>query len=510
MSEEIPTQNPPEPEASSADVEPAPQPIPLEIETEPPKQTESKQTKQDKIFIAFYCYTLFTCSSFKCFSHINTFLFDPTSSFQATQASNILYFISMYIGRFLSSKTSPFKTTSFLFIALTISNLLLLIFNINTHLINSLSLLIYSSVSSLPFFTILRHVWRLYPFNKGLATAIIIAIDLCGNAFFVMLYQLIKVKRLYFLVVTVLCVGGIIGSVYLYKKTHMKTIKEYYKKLNMKNDDMDLNKSFNTEIDHYSKNETDSSTYLSLSKQEDNMNPFVLKAKQYYFHTQMYMNHLHKHLFNKKYTYIISSLSLISTSTYIISISYISYYLISFTQFQLNPISQYIHYVYYISAIVFCLCLGMLYDLRGFRRRLGYASVGQCVAIVALCLFGRFGVGAVYVACLLNAGALAGVRCLFIPMIYKEIGEEGGIDGIGVGLLVVSGIEYVSAMFMKEVVYERGIFNFVYFGCFMMSVLSIVIVYVKIHPMNRFDVKDGEKSRKEWIEQDKLRELRKE
>ena len=505
MSEEIPTQNPPEPQ--SPPPETSPQPTPLEIHTEPPQQPESKQTKQDNIFIAFYCYTLFTCSSFRCFSHINISLFSPASSFRATQASNVLYFLSMYIGRFLSSKASPFKTTFFLFLGLTVSNLLLLIFNMNTQVINSLSLFVYSCASSLPFFTILRHVWRLYPFNKGLATAIITAIDLGGSVFFLTLYQLIPVKRLYFLVVSALCVGGVAGSVYLCKKTHMKTIKEYYKRLNMKNDDMDLNRSFNTEIDHYSKNETDSS---SLSKQEDTMNPFVFKAKQYYTHTRMYMNHLHKHLFNRKYTYIISSLSLISASTYVTSISYVSYYLVAFSQFQMTPISQHIHYVYYPSAIVFCLCLGMLYDLRGFRRRLGYASVAQCAAIVALCLFGRLGIGAVYVACLLNAGALAGARCLFIPMIYKEIGEEGGIDGIGVGLLVVSGIEYLSAVFIKEVVYEKGTFNAVYFGCFVMSVLSLAIVYVKIHPMNRFDVKAEERSRKEWIEQDKLRELRKE
>ena len=95
-------------------------------------------------------------------------------------------------------------------------------------------------------------------------------------------------------------------------------------------------------------------------------------------------------------------------------------------------------------------------------------------------------------------------------MAYKETGGEYAIDGIA-GISFIGGMAKVMIpMMMKRIWINNLVFSGVYaFSCAFV-IGSGFIVNHYIYPDNRKNKEETEKRKKEWLVQDKLRELRKE
>ena len=97
-----------------------------------------------------------------------------------------------------------------------------------------------------------------------------------------------------------------------------------------------------------------------------------------------------------------------------------------------------------------------------------------------------------------------------LAMAYKEIEGEYAIDGIA-GISFIGGMAKVMIpMMMKRMWINNLVFSGVYaFSCAFV-IGSGFIVNHYIYPDNRKNKEETEKRKKEWLVQDKLRELRKE
>ena len=468
----------------------------------------SKLTTQDRIHIIFFAFTIIANSAFKCFTHINIHLLSSHVhySFQLTQVMLLIHVISFAIGRLMLSMLSVFMLTTIMFNVVMILNLVLFATNMVNDTCNIVVVVCYAMISGICGVGVVKHVWGVYPFNKAFAVAVMLTLDLLGNAVFIVVYDYIGDKRMYFLIIAGITMIGVCCSCKL-KHTTTKVMKYDVVSKMKRCNEIELTTTLNND----NNSDTSSISYVSALQSQFNSNNINISACCAYVHS--YIKHIYKHLYktNQRFIYIACSFILITSSTYIISMSYISYYILTQHNNNVYTHIQHIHYMYYISGAVISLLIGIISDVKGIRYHLVYITLMQIgsVVMLLLLLYNSIipGVYCVYICCILNAGAYFGVICLYLPFVYKETSDDVKVDAIVVMVLLKGITEYICSMFMKAFVYDEGTFRKVYMACIVMAIGSVVMMYKKVNVLNVIvgnDVKRG------LIEQDEVRELRKE
>jgi hypothetical protein len=396
--------------------------------------------------------------------------------------------------------------TTIMFNVVMILNLVLFATNMVNITCNIVVVVCYAMISGICGVGVVKHVWGVYPFNKAFAVAVMLTLDLLGNAVFIVVYDYVSDKRMYFLIIAGIAMIGVCCSC-KFKHTTTKVMKHDVVSKMKRCNEIELT----TTLTNDNNSDTSSISYVSALQSQFNSNNINISATCAYVNS--YIKHIYKRLYktNKRFIYIACSFILITSSTYILSMSYISYYILTQHNNSVYTHIQHIHYMYYISGAVISLLIGIISDVKGIRYHLVYITLMQVgsVVMLLLLLYNSIipGVYCVYICCILNAGAYFSVTCLYLSFVYKETSDDVKVDAIVVMVLLKGITEYTCSTYMKAFVNDEGTFHKVYTACIVMAIGSVVMMYKKVNVLNVIvgnDVKRG------LIEQDEVRELRKE
>lgn len=447
------------------------------------------------------CYvSLFVFSSQEAFTHINSFflnkyIINPISFeniFFISIALSLLASFTITCGVSLINNYSLKLVLTVSYLMIIVASLIMMILPYVGYAV--FALIIYTIGTSISYFLIINFVWKMFPFHKGILCGCGVFASTLGCFTFRKIFSVLKPRiNLYLLINIIICFIVLIAELLIFRPEEVNTIDTS----NIKCNNLELSKSIN-DSDDYDIDNTD----MEKDSSSDTSNAGALSRSTHKLRS--YCRKLFKNVFNKKYLYIIISYGLITSSIYAVSTSYLSYGIINNIS-----ITQYNDIIYTISLGVFSIIWGVLYDMKGFKKWILFLVIIQAVSVI-LVNFSFIGKWMIFAVGVFNAISLSGVVPLFFPMAYKEIGGEYAIDGIA-GISMIGGITKVIIPLMMK---KMWISNLIFSGAYVFSCAFVIasgfIVNHYIYPDNRKNKEEAEKRKKEWLVQNKLRELRKE
>ena len=461
---------------------------------------KQKFTFRDYCALSLCYVSLFVFASKDAFSHINSvylnkIILNPISLeniFFISIALSLLASFTTMIGVSLINHYSLKLTLTFSFLMIIVASLIMMILPYLGYAIFALGM--YTVGGSISYFLIINFVWKMFPFHKGILCGCGVFASTFGCFAFRKIFALLNERvNLYLLIIVIISFVVLVAELLIFRPEEVNVIDTS----NIKCNNLELSKSIN-DSDDYDIDNTD----MEKDSSSDTSNAGAISRSTHKL--KSYCRKLFKNVFNKKYLYIIISYALLTSSIYAVSTSYLSYGIINNIS-----ISSYNDIIFTITLGIFSIVWGVLYDMKGFKKWILFLVIIQTVSVI-LVNFAFTGKWMLFAVGIFNAIGLSGVIPLFYPMAYKEIGEEYAIDGIA-GISFIGGMAKVMIpMMMKRIWINNLVFSGVYaFSCAFV-IGSGFIVNHYIYPDNRKNKEETEKRKKEWLVQDKLRELRKE
>lgn len=458
-----------------------------------------KLTPKDYLSISANYLCLLFFSSNEALPHINSFYLknyiSPSCSY------NTIFYISIALTNFSSFikffglsfvNIYPHKQLiSFSYLFILLSSILLVLLPYFGYALFFLS--IYSLGSSFCYFLIINSLWKIFPFHKGTILGMASGVTGIGTLSWRALFDFLNhdIKKYYLTLVTMTIVFFFISIVSI-KIEEVKTVDTS----NIKCENLELSKSIN-ESDDY---ENELSESGKDSSSESITRGPISRSKH---RIKSYFRKVSKSIFTKKFSYILIAYILVSSGLYSISSSYLSYGIINKI-----PYIPYTNCFYLLFLSLFSIFWGVLHDLRGFRQWIAVIVIIQLLSYIALFFSNSFK-WMILVSGLINSISFSGVNSLFFPMTSKEIGGDCAIDVVAIMGIIGENVKLSISILMKYLCWNNTGFIGIYFFSAVFIIISVVMVYKLIFPDNSKD-KNNVFTKKIWIEQDKLRELRKE
>lgn len=458
-----------------------------------------KLTPKDYLSISANYLCLFFFSSNDALPHINSFYLknyiSPSCSF------NTIFYISIALINFSSLikifgvsfiNIYPHKQLiSFSYLFIFVSTILLVLLPYFGYALIFLS--IYSLGSSFCYFVIINSLWKIFPFHKGTILGFAAGVTGIGTLGWRALFDFLNhdIKK-YYLILVIMTIVFFFISVVSIKIEEVKTVDTS----NIKCENIELSKSIN-ESDDY---ENELSESGKDSSSESITRGPISRSKH---RIKTYCRKVSKSIFTKKFSYILIAYILISSGLYSISSSYLSYAIINKIQY-----IPYTNCFYLLFLSLSSVLWGVLHDLRGFTQWILVIALIQLFSYITL-FFSNSSKWMILVSGLINSISFSGVNSLFFPMTSKEIGGDFAIDVVAIMGFIGENVKLSISILMKYLCWNKIGFLGVYFFSAVFIVISVVIINKIIFPENSKD-KNNTFTKKIWIEQDKLRDLRKE